>query len=50
MDPLIARWASAIIVVVPIVVLVYLFAKHASRERPVNQAHKMGGNRQRTRR
>jgi hypothetical protein len=34
MDPLITKWITAIIVVVPIVILVYLFAKHANRKRP----------------
>jgi hypothetical protein len=52
MDPLVARWITAFIVVAPIVLLVYLFARHANQERPnrYDQAHKVGGNRQRTRR
>jgi len=45
MDPLITKWITAIIVVVPIVILVYLLAKHANRERPnpLNQAHPIYG-------
>jgi hypothetical protein len=42
-DPLVERWITAFIVVAPIVVIVYLFAKHANREQSINQAHKMRG-------